>query len=481
MSENFRITKPDMLDADIVVIGSGAGGATVAATAAELGYSTLLLEEGPYVPPERAPVRMADAFKKLWRNGGLTAAYGLPPVSYAEGRCVGGTTEINSAIFQRAPENLLDDWAERYHIRDFNAGKLTAYYDWAAKIVNASLTPDPLGPPSEVLAKAGKAMGWQVKALERGQKNGAKQSMTTTLIPQFLAKGGRLIADAKVRHLVMDGRRIRGVGVQAISNDNQKYEILVRARKVFLCAGAIQSPALLQGIGFDRAGQNLRLHPTIKCLTLFNEEINAQNYRLPLTAITEFMPDMRIGGSIFTPGTFGLALAEDWQQRASYIDQLRHAAIYYAMVRAKGKGTVYGMPAGTAPIVTYKLAKEDWHELGKAVARLGQALLKAGAKCVLPSINGHAGWQNEIEAAIALEKPLPHIKTQMMSVHLFGSCAMGEDANLCITDSFGRVHGTENLYVADAGLIPESPGVNPQATVMALARRNTLLNLDKHT
>lgn len=481
MSDNFRITKSEMLDADIVVIGSGAGGATVAATAAELGYSVLMLEEGPYVPAAKAPTRMADSFRQMWRHGGLTAAYGLPPVSYAEGRCVGGTTEINSAIFQRAPESLLDEWVDRYHIRDFSSEKLAPYYDWAAKTVNASLTPEPLGAPSEILAKAGKALGWQVKALERGEQNGAKQSMTVTLIPQFLAKGGRLIADAKVSHLVMDGRRIRGLGVQTIGNDSQKREVLVRAKKVFLCAGAIQSPALLQGIGFDRAGDRLQLHPTIKCLALFDEQINAQDYRLPLTAITEFMPDMRMGGSVFTPGTFGLTLAEDWKQRAGNIDKLRNAAIYYAMVRAKGTGTVYAMPGGAAPIVTYKLANQDWHELGKGVARLGQALLQTGAKSVLPSINGHQGWQSEIEAAIAIEKPLPRMKTQMMSVHLFGSCAMGEDANLCITDSFGRVHGTENLYVADASLIPESPGVNPQATIMALARRNSLHNLDQRT
>ena len=485
---DLRIRDSSQLDADIIVIGSGAGGSTVAATAAELGFSVLILEEGPYVPAAKAPARMADSFAKLWRHGGLTAAYGAPPVAYAEGRCVGGSTEINSAIFQRTPEVLLSEWAARYKIHDFGAEALAPSYDWAAKIVNASLTPAPLGVPTDILAQAGHAMGWQVKQLERGQRScvgtnmcalscptGGKQSMSGTLIPQLLANGTRLIADAKVQKLLMRGRRVIGVDVVARSADGKKLRLKATAKKIFLCAGAIQTPALLQVAGFrGPVGQNLRFHPTIKCLAFFDQKVDAQDARLPLVAITEFMPDLRLGGSVFTAGTFGLALAEDWAQRSQFIGQMRHAAIYYAMVRGQGSGRVMAMPKGLAPLVTYRLDRRDWQGLTEGASQLGQALLQTGATHVLPSVNGHKGWQDPREAQAAFDSALPHGKSQLMTIHLFGSCPMGEDEKLCAVDSFGRVHGADNLYVADASLIPEAPGVNPQASVMALARRNAL-------
>jgi choline dehydrogenase-like flavoprotein len=135
--DDLRVGGSGRLDADVLVIGSGAGGATVAATAAERGLSVIVLEEGPYVPAARTPARMADSLARLWRHAGLTAAYGAPPVSYAEGRCIGGSTEINSAIFQRAPEAILADLAKRYRIRYFDAAALAPYYDWATRVVNA--------------------------------------------------------------------------------------------------------------------------------------------------------------------------------------------------------------------------------------------------------------------------------------------------------------------------------------------------------
>ena len=490
---DLRATSDARLDADVVVIGSGAGGATVAATAAELGYSVLVLEEGPYVPATRAPTGMMDSLATLWRNGGMTAAYGAPPVSYAEGRCVGGSTEINSAIFQRTPSVLLAEWQEHYQIRGFGTLSLAPYYEWASGIVNASLTSAPLGTPSDILAKAGAAMGWETRALERGQRScvgtnmcasscptGGKQSMSSTLIPKLLQGGHRLIANAKVQRIHMHGAWARSLDATATGSDGRRHRLRIRARHVFLCAGAIQTPALLQSTGFrGPVGKHLRLHPTLKCMALFDRTIDAQEHRLPLVAVTEFMPDLRMGGSVFTPSTFGLSIAEDWQQRADYICQLRQATIYYAMVRGQGSGRIYAMPNGAAPIVTYRLAPIDWQGLGRGIARLGQSLLQIGASTVLPSVTGHPGWLTPYEAANDIDKALPHRKSQLMTIHIFGSCPMGENASRCGADSFGRVHGAANLYVADASLIPEAPGVNPQATVMALARRNALHILEK--
>ena len=108
MKGSFRPGAALDLDADAVIIGSGAGGSCVADILTKAGLSVIMLEEGGYVPAPLASPLATGAFPATWRCGGLTAALGAPPVAYAEGRCVGGGTEINSAIAQRADPELLN-------------------------------------------------------------------------------------------------------------------------------------------------------------------------------------------------------------------------------------------------------------------------------------------------------------------------------------------------------------------------------------
>src|SRR5262245_39785624 len=112
------------LTCDVLVIGSGAGGATAAATLADAGVDVLVLEEGPEVCLDNLPRRLSHELSTLWRGGGLTATIGGVPITFAEGRCVGGSTEINSGIFQRAPDEVVDDWARTNHLPDFSTQEL---------------------------------------------------------------------------------------------------------------------------------------------------------------------------------------------------------------------------------------------------------------------------------------------------------------------------------------------------------------------
>jgi choline dehydrogenase-like flavoprotein len=218
-------------------------------------------------------------------------------------------------------------------------------------------------------------------------------------------------------------------------------------------------------------GQTLRVHPTIKCNALFDDRVDAHLYRLPLVAITEFMPDQRLGGSLFTPALFALSLAEDWEQRSYLMPHWRNIASYYAMIRPVGIGAVQPVIGCREPLVRYKLAAEDWFALGQALTRLGQAMFAAGARLVVPSIAGHPGWRSAAEAREYWDAPLPRSKTNLMTIHLFGTCPPGEERLACATDSYGRIAGVENVIIADGSSIPEAPGVNPQATIMAMAFR----------
>ena len=479
------LERPGTLNCDVLIIGSGPGGAAVAEVTSQAGLDVLMLEEGPYRPASRAPASLADAFLETWRGAGLTPALGPVPVAYAEGRCVGGGSEINSAIFQRPPDDIVQEWARAFRIDDMTPDSLRPYYDRATAAVNASVTPGALGPASEILRRGAEAMGWKVSPLERAQRacvgtnlcsfvcpTGGKQSMSSTLLPQAQARGARLIAEARVVRLILENNQARGAEAMVRIAGGIETQVRVEAKRVFICAGAVQTPALLRGSGLTGPiGNTLRLHPTIKVQALFDEPVRASDSRLPLYAITEFMPDIRLGGSVSRPGVHAMGVAEDWEARRHLLTEEAHVGAYYAMVRGRGIGKVRATRFGRDPLVYYRLSSQDWDRLRQGLKYLAQAMFAAGARTVYPSLRGHPGWNRVREAEVELEAPLPHKRANLMTIHLFSSCPLGNDLARCPVDSFGAVRGVAGLHVADASLIPTAPGVNPQASVMALAYR----------
>lgn len=467
------------LACDVLVIGSGAGGASVAATLAEAGRDVLILEEGPHIAANQAPPGIAQSMLSMWRGGGLLATLGSQ-IAYAEGRCVGGGTEINSAIFQRTPDSVLQDWAEANALDGFTPAALAPYYDRAGAAVNASLTPGEAGPPTEILARAGAAMGWKVSPLERGQRHcvgtnlcsaacptGGKQSMSATLIPRALAKGTRLMPLTRVRRLIRKGRRV--VGAEAVTRaDGVERTLRIALEHVFVCAGTIETPALLARSG-ARLGASFQLHPTIKVLARFPGAIHAQRYRLPLVAVTEFMPSLRFGGSVFTLPTFGMAIAEDWSRRASWLPDYDRHALYYAMIKPDGAGRIRALPGLADPVLSYALTERDWRRLWDGARLLARGLLAAGAEHATPSLLGHGGWDSD--KAIAADTTVPPAsRAALMTIHLFASCPMGE-TEFQPVNSLGKLKGWDNIRIADGSVLPTAPGVNPQGTIMALAMR----------
>jgi choline dehydrogenase-like flavoprotein len=484
MSGLIAIDGPQKLSCRVLVVGTGAGGASVAATLAAAGTDVLMVEEGPYIPAAQAPVGLSASMLTMWRGGGLLATLGSQ-VAFAEGRCVGGGTEINSAIFQRTPESVLRHWGAANGLGDFTPESLAPYFDRAAAAVNASLTPGPAGPPTEILARAGAAMGWRVSELERAQRGctganlctaacptAGKQSMTATLIPQALAQGARLIAQARVQRLIRRGGRVIGAQLMAIGTDGRRHAVTVTAESVFVCAGTTQTPALLARSAMaGNTGRSFQLHPTIRLLARFPDAINAQRYRLPLVAITEFMPELRFGGSIFSLPTWGMAMAEDWTRRKDQLPDYAHHAMYYAMIKPDGVGRIRTLPGVQEPVTSYALTERDRRRLWRGAQLLAQGLFAAGASRVTPSVVGHPGWVNAGAAARDGVVP-PASRVNLMTIHLFASCPMGEKAGIHPVDSLGRLRGHDNVVLADGSVLPGAPGVNPQGTIMALAMRS---------
>lgn len=448
-----------------LVVGAGVGGCVTAKELCQRGLDTLLIDAGPLTPQNQLSLPM----QTFWKNAGLTAALGRPNIFYAEGACVGGGSEINSGIIQRCPEALLEEWALRYHIDHFSPQILTPFYETAENLVHATL-PSSLSPASLRLEQAATRLAWQGQVLKMAYQGEEKQSLSKVLLEPALHQGLKLLPHCQLQKIIFRGKRAIKA-ILAVQHDRQQIQkIEVSFDHLFLCTGAIQTPFLLLKHGVTQnIGRNLKMHPTIKALCQFPEPLHLANSLVPTYAITEFMPQMRIGGSVFTPSYFAMALAEDWQNRKHLLPHLFNCGIYYAMIKPEGCGRVFALPGFTDPIVRYSLTATDWKNLEIALYRLTQALFAAEAHSVIPSVLGHQGWSALPPGpAITLNRKT----TSLMSIHLFSSCPMGENPKLSATNSFGQVHAYENLYINDASLLPDAPATNPQASIMAIALRN---------
>lgn len=473
----------------VLVIGSGAGGATVAYTLAEHGYEVLVLEEGQRHTLDSYGQPPTKAMNLLYRNRGMMPIMGSVPIGYVEGRCLGGSTEINSGFWHRLPPEFLLRWQARFGLHDFSLESLEEHFDWAEAKLLVQGRNGEWPKSTQVFHRGIEAMRWSSQEVKRaasgcvntnacatGCPKGAKQGVSVSLIPQAEAKGARFLTGAKVKLILKSGGKATGVLADVVGADGSASLVRIDADHIFVCAGPTQTPALLRKSGIrEHIGDTFQIHPMLKVTALFDEEINAQNSVMPLLQVKEFWPDISMGGSFFSVGHLSVNLADNWLETSKSIRQYRNMASYYVGVRGTGHGTVRpSLSSDGEAKLKYELSDVDIRHLSQGLARLSTLLLRAGAKEVYPCVFGLPKINAELEAVRWLDESLPRSALSLTTVHGFSTCPIGERPERCAADSFGKVHGFKNLYLADASMLPDSPGINPQGTIMAIARRNAL-------
>lgn len=465
----------DHIEVEVLVIGSGAGGAPTAALLAEAGFTVLVVEEGDWIEQGSVKPFSLEQMATQYRSGGVTVAIGRPTVAYTEGRCAGGGTEVNSGLYKRPPHEVLTAWRSDYRIADLDLNAIDTIADEVERDLSVSLVPGETTAASRALARGAEALGWRTGEIprwmtypERGDAvSGQRQSMTVTYLPRAVAAGAHLATGIRVDHLEV----VDGTARAAIVERSDGRRGRISFRHVFVCGGAIQTPALLQRSRIrGRIGATLAVHPTVKLAARFPEPINVDD-DVPVHQVTEFFPYTSFGGSASQAGLLALALNDNWREFRSQITDWRRMSVYYAAITSEGRGRVQAVPGLRDPVVTYRLTRNDRHLLGTGLGRLALAMLAAGAEAVYPSFRGAPVVKRPADVA-RLEAGFRATRASVMTVHLCSTVPIGEDPSRCGADSFGRVHGTTNVRVNDASLLPTAPGVNPQATVMAIAIRN---------
>ena len=465
---------PTRLTADVLIVGSGAGGAPTAAILAEAGFDVVVLEEGPLVRQGDVTPFSLEQMDRQYRAGGVTAAIGLPSIAYTEGCCAGGGTEVNSGLYRRPPEEVLDRWRRDRGLVDFDSDELYRICDEVEQVLSVQTVPGDQTAASEALRRGAATLGWRHDEIPRWMdyasgsdaRSGRRRSMTETYLPQAEAAGARVLTGYRVDRLVLD----RGRAFRAEATTSDGRAATVDFGHVVVCGGAIQTPALLQRSGLRRhIGRSLAVHPTVKLAARFDEPVNVAD-DVAVHQVKEFAPDLSFGGSASSPGLVALSLSDQWDRFGPAILDWEHLSVYYAAITSEGRGRVLTLPGLRDPLVTYRLTRRDKDLLGRGLARLALLMLEAGATEVYPSYRGAPVVRRPADLA-TLQATFGVSRASLMTVHLCSTVPCGEDERSA-TDSFGLVRGTQNVRVNDASLLPDAPGVNPQASVMALAIRN---------
>ncbi|MGI9308447.1 MAG: GMC family oxidoreductase N-terminal domain-containing protein [Gammaproteobacteria bacterium] len=471
---------PQQLRTEVAVIGSGPGGAVIASNLAQAGKSALLIEEGENLPQESSEAFSFAEMKQKYRSGGVTVAFGKPNIAYAEGACVGGGSEVNSGLYHSLPDEVINRWSQEFGVDDFSAASLQPHFAETQKLMEPSRYPGTVPESSRILADGAASLGWSSGDIPRlveftgetdqqGVEKSRRRSMTKTYIPKFLENGGQLLPQTRVIRL----RKNSAGQWQLSALVGGKNPVEITADSVFVCCGAINTPALLLRSGLrHNVGRSLALQPMAKVTARFERPVNFHGLGIAAEQVKEFSPDYSFGCSISSKAHLAINLLPYADGTSHAMEDFSHLVSYYVMSRGNSTGRVSNIPGFRDPVVRYQISQLELENLGRGIKNLSRLLLAAGAEMVYTGVREQAIVHNEGDAA-QLPDRLAFDSANIMTVHLMGSCPMGENKERTATNSYGRVHDVNGLYVADASTLCDSPAVNPQGTIMALANRSS--------
>ncbi|MBK7585622.1 MAG: GMC family oxidoreductase [Myxococcales bacterium] len=476
----------ETLECDVVVVGTGAGGAVVAKELAEQGVAVLLVEEGDYHQRQDFTRRSMPATQQLYRDAGLTGVIGNAVIPVPLGKSVGGSTTINSGTCFRVPDWILENWRKDLGLLELTAEHLAPYYEKVERTLEVGASSKSArGPVSDVIGEGCDKLGWSHFPVRRnapdcdgqgvcqwGCPTDAKRSMNVSYVPLALKRGAQLVTGLKVTEVLMERGRAVGVRGRALP-DGRRVD--VRARAVILACGALLTPVLLLKNGLanhsGQVGRNLSVHPATSVTALFDRPIRGYNHVPQGHGVDQFHREgiLMLGAS--APLDMGSTLFPFVGRRyVDLMEKYENVASFGVMVEDGPNGRVTLGP-GKRPVTLYHLGKHERRLLAKGSAAIARIFRAAGATTCYTEIHGHDQLSSDADIE-RLERATPagHDMT-MVGFHPLGSCRMGKSASSSVVDTSYETHDVPGLYIVDGSVVPTSLAVNPQLTIMALATR----------
>ncbi len=479
---------------DVVVVGSGPGGAVVARELAAAGKDVVLLEEGPPFTPEDLVLDGSLSMARTMREGGLRTTRGTP-LATMQAIALGGGSLVNSAICVRAPELTLDGWCDEFELEHSTRADLDPHYTAIEDFLGIAPTPDEVqGPRNLLFRQACDTLGYSSEPIARnvrgcrgsgecftGCRTRAKQSTDISFVPAAVADGARVLTSVQVQRLITRGSRVLGVAGQVVRpfSGERSHEFRVQAKVVVLAAGCMATPVLLQrsgdfANGSGQVGENLQFHPGVAAMGVFPDPTTPQFGATQGYQSLEFVRDgYKLETLWAPPGVFAVRLPGLGFELKKNLAMIPYAAIWDAIATCnRSRGSVRARRIGLDPSLSWRLDPKDLGILVDALWRLVELFFAAGAERVLPGVFGLPEEFHSLDDARRIRtRTFRATDFTLAGNHVFSTTRMHGDGRRGVVDEDGRCHDTDNLYLADTGILPRSPSVNPMLTLMALAHR----------
>ncbi|MCB0220205.1 MAG: GMC family oxidoreductase [Chrysiogenetes bacterium] len=488
------------IECDVCVVGSGAGGAHVAARLAEAGKRVVVLEEGSHNTSEKFNMNEADMYPLLYQDGGNRATADLS-IAILQGRTVGGTTVVNWTTSFRTPEHVVEWWNEHHGV-NINYDDLVPH--WERVEARLGIERVELGfanRNNRVLWDGAQKLGWEASMLRRNVREcantgycgtgcpvDAKQSMLITLVPEAVSYGADVYANVKVETIKSGASRkiteIRGIVRDPETDKPTSKRVTVRPKLAVLSGGGINNPMIFfrSGIGNSngRVGKRTFLHPACGTVAYFDEKVDPY-YGAPQSVSShqfarregkmgfflEAAPLQPMLGSTAIPG-FGNPHT-GYMERLPYANALVMIGIDGFDTSDFDEGGVVSMKKDGGIQVDYKWTPRLEESFREGIRACANLQLAAGATEVLSMHNDPVVMRSEADLAKLDKASYAKLRHKVFCAHVMGGCAMGGDPKTSVVDSSLRHHEFDNLFVVDGSVYPTSLGVNPQLSIYGLS------------
>jgi choline dehydrogenase-like flavoprotein len=488
---------------DVCIVGSGAGGAVLAAGLAAAGLDVVMLEEGSHLTRADFTLQEREAYPALYQERG-TRQTDDQAITILQGRSVGGSTTVNWTTCFRTPERILDHWRRVHGLEALDPATLAPHFEAVEQ--RLSIAPWPVAPNANnaTLARGCEALGWDWQVLRRNVRGCAnsgycgvgcpvdgKQAMGLTYLADAVAAGMTLISNVRAERFEVQGGRVVGVHGRVMrpgAGLPDGTRVVVRPKVAVSSGGAINGPALLIASGLDQrglVGRRTFLHPVVSMMGRYAERIDPYWGAPQSVGSHQFIdrgPDKV--GFFFEAAPLQPMLAAVGFNAFGADLHASMALLPYAsglialsvdgLHPADEGGTVRVRPDGR-PRLSYPILPFLEEAFGEAHIALARLHLAAGAV--------EAGSLHPGNVRLSSEADLPRLRSArygahqhaIFSAHQMGGCPMGTDPARSVVDLQHRFRGVDNLYVVDGSVLPTALGVNPSETIYGLAHRAVAL------
>lgn len=505
VTDGATLTENQTVEADVVVIGTGAGGGTTAEILARAGLSVILVEEGRLYYQKDFKMDELTSYANLYQEG-MSRVTRDGAIAILQGRCVGGSTTVNWTSSFRTPDETLNYWAEQFGLEALAPTAMAPWFEGREERHN--MAPWDMDPNvnNDILRQGCASLGYSWDIIPRNVKGcwnlgycgvgcptNAKQGALLTTVPGALDHNAHLFHGLRADRLVMDQDRIDRLEASAMGADGvtpSGITITLKARHFVAAASAIGTPGLLLRSDipdpYGRLGKRSFIHPVNASVADMPEKVDPF-YGAPQSVYSDHFNFLQgVNGPVgyklevppLHPAMSSGVIPGHGQAQADNMARLPWMNSVIALLR---DGFHPDSPGGTislrddgSPVLDYPVSDYLWDGLRRAYHTMAEVQFAAGAKRVRP-VHMDAGWYTSLaEARAAIDRlPMELHRVRLFTAHQMGGCGMGARPEESVVNGFGEHHQVRNLSVHDASIFPTSIGANPQLSVYTLAARNS--------